>query len=563
MGCPSLPRAPICGRPSSPRGSRSWSGIAHQQRAGAARPGRWLARSAGCCAQRSRAGWWPRDPGWRSRGRPIRLVPLGATVLVVLVTALAARWIVADRDPRGARSRYAATVAGTCGAVAAVLSAVTNAGDVHTSVVRAAFGAFAVGGIGSAVGAATQAPPHRDALVHRPSRRPSRRPRGMVGCRDAAGVGRGTRRRAAHRSTSTGRPTCGPCSTRASAARWPWRPPACCRCRPSCCGRRRCCSARDSCSAPTRPSTSPVPISAPCPGSRPSRRCPPGRVRRLGVPARAGAAAGRRRGRLPDRAAASTDDPDSALLHRLAHGAAAGAVAGFVVGLAVAVSGGGIGPGRMADAGPPLLTPVLVAVPCWPMGGALGAVLAHYRGARAPQQRNSRRTARLVVLVSGGGTNLQALIDATTRTPDYGAEIVAVGADRDGIEGLARAERAGIPPSSSSPPTSTTGSTGTWSSPRRSPPTSPTSSFSPGSCGSSDRPSWDCSAAAPSTPIRRCCRRSPACTRRATPWSTASRSPAPRCSSSTTASTPGRSSPRSPCPCSRTTTSRRCTNASR
>lgn len=56
---------------------------------------------------------------------------------------------------------------------------------------------------------------------------------------------------------------------------------------------------------------------------------------------------------------------------------------------------------------------------------------------------NSRRTARLVVLVSGGGTNLQALIDAT-KEPDYGSEIVAVGADRDGIEGLARAERAGI-----------------------------------------------------------------------------------------------------------------------
>jgi phosphoribosylglycinamide formyltransferase-1 len=53
-------------------------------------------------------------------------------------------------------------------------------------------------------------------------------------------------------------------------------------------------------------------------------------------------------------------------------------------------------------------------------------------------------TARLVVLVSGGGTNLQALIDATS-SPDYGAEIVAVGSDRDGIEGLARAERAGIP----------------------------------------------------------------------------------------------------------------------
>ncbi|GAA1478429.1 phosphoribosylglycinamide formyltransferase [Nocardioides aestuarii] len=51
---------------------------------------------------------------------------------------------------------------------------------------------------------------------------------------------------------------------------------------------------------------------------------------------------------------------------------------------------------------------------------------------------------RLVVLVSGSGTNLQALLDACA-DPDYGAEVVAVGADRDGIEGLARASRAGIP----------------------------------------------------------------------------------------------------------------------
>ena len=52
--------------------------------------------------------------------------------------------------------------------------------------------------------------------------------------------------------------------------------------------------------------------------------------------------------------------------------------------------------------------------------------------------------ARLVVLVSGSGTNLQALLDACA-DPAYGAAVVAVGADRDGIEGLARAERAGIP----------------------------------------------------------------------------------------------------------------------
>jgi phosphoribosylglycinamide formyltransferase-1 len=48
------------------------------------------------------------------------------------------------------------------------------------------------------------------------------------------------------------------------------------------------------------------------------------------------------------------------------------------------------------------------------------------------------------VLVSGTGTNLAALLEATA-DPAYGATVVAVGADRDGIEGLARAERAGVP----------------------------------------------------------------------------------------------------------------------
>lgn len=50
----------------------------------------------------------------------------------------------------------------------------------------------------------------------------------------------------------------------------------------------------------------------------------------------------------------------------------------------------------------------------------------------------------VLVLVSGSGTNLQALIDAVSGG-DYPVRIVAVGADRAGIEGLARAERAGIP----------------------------------------------------------------------------------------------------------------------
>ncbi len=51
---------------------------------------------------------------------------------------------------------------------------------------------------------------------------------------------------------------------------------------------------------------------------------------------------------------------------------------------------------------------------------------------------------RVVVLVSGSGTNLQALLDAAAE-PAYGAEVVAVGSDRPGILGLERAESAGIP----------------------------------------------------------------------------------------------------------------------
>ncbi|MFG1654111.1 phosphoribosylglycinamide formyltransferase [Micromonospora sp. NPDC049275] len=52
--------------------------------------------------------------------------------------------------------------------------------------------------------------------------------------------------------------------------------------------------------------------------------------------------------------------------------------------------------------------------------------------------------ARIVVLISGSGSNLQALLDAAV-DPAYGAQVVAVGADRDGIAGLDRADAAGVP----------------------------------------------------------------------------------------------------------------------
>ena len=56
----------------------------------------------------------------------------------------------------------------------------------------------------------------------------------------------------------------------------------------------------------------------------------------------------------------------------------------------------------------------------------------------------SHPDARLVVLVSGSGSNLQALLDATADEA-FGARVVAVGADRDGIAALDRARAAGVP----------------------------------------------------------------------------------------------------------------------
>lgn len=52
--------------------------------------------------------------------------------------------------------------------------------------------------------------------------------------------------------------------------------------------------------------------------------------------------------------------------------------------------------------------------------------------------------ARVVVLISGTGTLLQALIEASADSA-YGVDIVAVGSDRAGIAGLERATAAGIP----------------------------------------------------------------------------------------------------------------------
>ena len=51
---------------------------------------------------------------------------------------------------------------------------------------------------------------------------------------------------------------------------------------------------------------------------------------------------------------------------------------------------------------------------------------------------------RVGVLISGRGSNLQALLDAAA-TPDYPAEIVLVMSSKADAPGVARAERAGVP----------------------------------------------------------------------------------------------------------------------
>jgi len=63
-------------------------------------------------------------------------------------------------------------------------------------------------------------------------------------------------------------------------------------------------------------------------------------------------------------------------------GAAAGATAGLGLGILIGMSGGGVGPGRMAEAGPPPVTPLVVAVLVLAASGAIGSLLAHYRGRR-------------------------------------------------------------------------------------------------------------------------------------------------------------------------------------
>jgi phosphoribosylglycinamide formyltransferase 1 len=56
----------------------------------------------------------------------------------------------------------------------------------------------------------------------------------------------------------------------------------------------------------------------------------------------------------------------------------------------------------------------------------------------------AREPVRLAVLVSGSGTNLQALLGAIAADPDFGGEVVVVGSDQPAAGGLERARASAI-----------------------------------------------------------------------------------------------------------------------
>lgn len=327
--------------------------------------------------------------GLDADGVTVGLVPIGATLLCIGVVALTAGWVVADPVELPG---LAATTAGALGLVAGVASAASNAGDVNTSVVRAAVGAFVVGGIGAAIGAGLR---HKAGSDLWPT------PNADV--------------RAVVRASVPGVVTLLTVSAVIVVTLLVWHisragdlwavldpgfgggialAAGCVLAVPTLILWTASALVGPGFSLGTNTSVDlsgsqlgevpglPVLAALPAPGQF------AGWVFVLGlIPLVAGMVAGWR-----------LDPGDREdLLTRLGLGAAAGAFAGFVVGILIAVSGGAVGPGRMADAGPPTLTPLLVAVPVMALGGALGAILGHYRGGRAqqPEETSTSRGPRL------------------------------------------------------------------------------------------------------------------------------------------------------------------------
>ncbi|KQV74042.1 hypothetical protein ASC61_02920 [Aeromicrobium sp. Root344] len=315
------------------------------------------------------------------------LVPVGATLVCIALVARTASWVVAD--PVDELPAYVATTAGAYGVIAAIASTATASGDVHTSVIRAAFGAFVVGGLGAAWGAVRRHG-QGDRLWFTASddvRLATRAaiPAVVLVLAAAAVVVLVQLLRNLSRAGDIwaqldpgggGVIALGIACVLAAPTLVLWTASALVG--------PGFMLGTDTSVDLTGSQLGTVP-GFPLLGALP----PPGEfpdwvfVLWL-VPLVAGIVAGwrvelgRREG----------------LLARVVLGAAAGAVAGFLLGILIGLSGGAIGPGRMADAGPPVFTPLLLAVPAMAVGGALGALLKHYRGGRAPQPPDASPTGR-------------------------------------------------------------------------------------------------------------------------------------------------------------------------
>ncbi|MEO6606629.1 MAG: DUF6350 family protein [Aeromicrobium sp.] len=305
------------------------------------------------------------------------VVPIGASLVCVAVVALTAGWVVADPVEL---SGFAASTAGASGVIAGIASAASNAGDVHTSVVRAAVGAFIISGAGATIGAVLR---HKEMTEQ-----------WLTVNTDVRSVLRASVPAVLAVLASSAVIVLALLVVHLSRAGdlWAVLDPGF--------GGGIALAVGSLLAVPTLilwtasaligpgfalgTDTSvdlsgsqlgevpglPVLAALPAPGEF------AGWVFVLGlIPLVAGMLAGWR---------VDVRDRED-LLTRLGLGAAAGGCAGLVLGLLIAVSGGAIGPGRMADAGPPMLTPLLVAVPVMALGGALGAILGHYRGTRASQ----------------------------------------------------------------------------------------------------------------------------------------------------------------------------------
>jgi phosphoribosylglycinamide formyltransferase-1 len=72
------------------------------------------------------------------------------------------------------------------------------------------------------------------------------------------------------------------------------------------------------------------------------------------------------------------------------------------------------------------------------------AAIDRHRAYGLPMEPPIRRTTRIVVMVSGGGSNLQAILDACA-SGELPAEVVAVVSNRADVFALQRADAAGVP----------------------------------------------------------------------------------------------------------------------